>query len=203
MDLAELFNRYGTDKDIIGYTPVYHALFDRLRQQRWSILEIGIGTMVPGVHSSMVGYSLPGYRPGGSLRAWRDYFPNSTIYGVDIQDDTQFTEERITTFLCDSTDARQVDDLFRRLNISLDIIIDDGSHIDTDQLQTLKNFYPHLNEGGFYVVEDIHPDGAILSCPESLEPFCERDPMFFSGRKTTMCVIYKNHLRRSTSGYSY
>ena len=33
----------------------------------------GIGTMLPGVHSSMVGFASPGYRPGGSLRSWRDF----------------------------------------------------------------------------------------------------------------------------------
>lgn len=84
------------------------------------ILEIGIGTMIPGVHSSMVGYALPHYQPGGSLRAWRDYFPRGSIAGVDVQADTQFTEERITTLLCDSRDRKIIEILNGR---KFDIII--------------------------------------------------------------------------------
>ena len=110
MDLAQLFRYYGTDKDINGYSSIYHTLFDHLRDRRIALLEIGIGTLIQGAPSSMVGYSLRNYRPGGSLRAWRDYFTNGTIHGVDVQPDTQFTdEERITTHICDSTDAEQVD----------------------------------------------------------------------------------------------
>jgi hypothetical protein len=107
---------------------VYHALFDRRRHERLTLLEVGIGTMRPGAHSSMRGYALAGYRPSGALRAWRDYFARGEIYGVDVQSDTQFSEERITTALCDSTDPRQVAAFVQGLDgLRFDIIIDDGS----------------------------------------------------------------------------
>ena len=35
-----------------------------------------------------------------------------------------------------------------------DIIIDDGSHKQSDQLKALNHFYQHLVDGGFYVIED-------------------------------------------------
>jgi hypothetical protein len=204
MDLAQLFNHYGTDKDVIGYTPVYHALFDRRRHDPLRLLEIGIGTMLPDVHSSMRGFALAEYRPGGSLRAWRDYFGRADIYGVDVQPDTQFSEERITTCLCDSTDAAHVESRFRRLSgLRFDIIIDDGSHVDANQLKTLENFYPHLNDGGLYVVEDIHSDSTLMTRPEVLEPLCHGDPFFFAGMMNTMCVVYRRHLERHPSGYGY
>ncbi len=99
-DLCDLFNKYGSDKDRNGYAQVYHTLFHKLCDQPINFLEIGIGTMIPGVASSMQGYALEGYKPGGSLRAWRDYFVNGRIVGVDIQPDTQFTDEqRIETYL--------------------------------------------------------------------------------------------------------
>ena len=35
-----------------------------------------------------------------------------------------------------------------------DIIIDDGSHKQSDQLKALNHFYQYLVDGGFYVIED-------------------------------------------------
>jgi len=164
MDLDEIFNRYGTDKDRNGYTHVYHAIFKSLRNSPLDILEVGIGTMIPGVRSSMLGYSLPGYRPGGSLRAWRDYFPQAKIHGMDVQPDTQFTEDRIETYLCDSTSAADVSALLERApHLMFDAIIDDGSHLDEHQLSTLRNLFPRVKNGGYYIIEDIYPGSGILT----------------------------------------
>ena len=41
MELAELFNKYGSDKNRNGYTPVYHSLFKNLREKPIVLLEIG------------------------------------------------------------------------------------------------------------------------------------------------------------------
>ena len=37
---------------------------------------------------------------------------------------------------------------------NFDIIIDDGSHIQSDQLLNLNFFYKFIDEGGFYIIED-------------------------------------------------
>lgn len=158
-NLGDLFNQYGSDKDRNGYTPMYHAIFKHIKDRPIDMLEIGIGTMIPGVHSSMVGYALPGYAPGGSLRAWRDYFKNGNIVGCDVQTDTQFTDERITTVLSDSTNRDKVEETFG--DRTFDIILDDGSHYDEHQLQTFMNFWDRVRPGGFYIVEDIYPNSRM------------------------------------------
>ena len=157
INLELIFHQYGTDKGRNGYAGVYECLFGRGRREVKAVLEIGIGTMIPGVHSSMVGFAQDGYKPGGSLRAWRDFFPNATIYGMDVQPDTQFDdEERIVTFLCNSTNPDQVSKVMGKLDYAkFDIIIDDGSHIIEDQFKTLRNLFPFLKEDGIYVVEDV------------------------------------------------
>jgi len=153
--LGDLFNKYGSDKDRNGYTPYYDSLFKNLRSKPVSLLEIGIGTMIPEAYSSMVGYSLPGYRPGGSLRAWRDYFANGTIVGMDVQPDTQFTEERITTHLVDSTNREAID---AALGAStFDVILDDGSHYDEHQFAGLRHMWHRVRAGGYYIIEDLQP----------------------------------------------
>lgn len=157
--LRELFNNYGSDKDRNGYTPVYQSLFQSMRDKDIKLLEIGIGTMIPGEASSMVGYALKGYKPGGSLRAWRDYFSNGQIHGADVQPDTQFEEDRIKTFLCDST-SDKIKDI---TDNDYDIIIDDGLHTPDAQYKTLQNLWDNLKPGGHYIIEDIVPGSAIFT----------------------------------------
>jgi len=132
--LRALFDQEGTDKG--EYAKPYEILLRQNREHIRRVLEIGIGSMLPGP-SSMYGYAPKTYRPGASLRAWKAYFPNARIVGIDIQPDTQFEEDRIQTFLCDSTSTAAVEQLLSRIpSHPFDIIVDDGSHDGRDQLQT-------------------------------------------------------------------
>jgi hypothetical protein len=150
MSLSNLFAKYGTPKD--GYAAIYEMLFWHQRRRITEVLEIGVGTMIPGVCSSMVNWALPGYRPGGSLRAWRDWFPNAHVTGLDVQSDTQFSEPRIGTYLCDSQNSAEVVACLGESKFHL--IIDDADHSVWGQLSTCENIYPYLASGGYYVIED-------------------------------------------------
>lgn len=199
MNLGELFDKYGSDKNRNGYTPVYHSLFKHIKNKNINLLEIGIGTLIPGVPSSMVGYSLPGYKPGGSLRAWRDFFINGEITGIDIQKDTQFTENRIKTYLYNSTEAAEVAKFKKVLgDKTFDIIIDDGSHWDEHQLKTLINFYPSLKDGGIYVIEDVCPSSRILTTfLKHVRTASNNDYLFATEHKNL--VIISKELPKKTS----
>ena len=164
--LERLFTKYGSDKHVNGYTPLYESLFKNWRDKELVFAEIGIGTMLPGVYSSMVGYAQENYKPGGSLRAWRDYFPHAQVHGIDVQPDTQFTDEhRITTHLCDSTHKDKAAALLGSdtFPTRVDVLIDDGAHADEHQLQTFYNFYECVKPGGFYIIEDIYPGSRIMT----------------------------------------
>src|SRR2546422_3400056 len=101
--IKELLDREGTDKGN-WYGGLYDVLLQPHRREIGCVIEVGIGTMIPGAPSSMVGCGAENYRPGASLRAWRDFLPNAELYGVDVAPDTQFTgESRIHTYLCAST----------------------------------------------------------------------------------------------------
>jgi len=84
-ELYELFKKYGTDKGVNEYTEMYEAILSPARDQPLRILEIGIGTLIHDAPSSMRCYCGPGYRPGGSLRAFRDYCPRAEVLGIDVQ----------------------------------------------------------------------------------------------------------------------
>jgi hypothetical protein len=166
MRLLDLFRRVGTGSKGC-YAPAYEMLLRDRRESVEALLEIGIGTLDPKAPSTMFGWADADYKPGASLRAWRDYFPRAQIFGVDIWAGTQFVEERIRTFLCNSTDP----DATAKLDIpGLDVIIDDGSHASEDQLATLRNFFPKLKAGGFYFIEDIGSTEPLYRTPRLVEP---------------------------------
>ena len=158
--LQEIINKFGSDKNLSGYTPTYTELFESIRDKNLNLLEIGIGTVIPGAQSSMASTQIQNYKPGASLRAWKDYFSYSFIYGGDIQEDTQFTEDRIQTFLFDSTNKEACDTTLK--DMQFDIIIDDGWHKWEAQLNTITNLFTRVKIGGYYVIEDIEQGGGSV-----------------------------------------
>jgi demethylmacrocin O-methyltransferase len=83
-NLDKLAGIYRTDKfGCHYYTRHYEAYFKPLRYKKLNILEIGIG----GDQNPNGG--------GASLRMWREYFPNSRIYGIDIFPKKIHDEKRI------------------------------------------------------------------------------------------------------------
>lgn len=165
--LHDIIEHYGSDKNLSRYTPVYEVLFHSIRMVPIRLLEIGIGTLLPDIPSTFIGNPrhYPDYKPGGSLRAWRDFFPKATVYGGDIADDCMFSEERITTLKFDSTSSEECD---RALGgLTFNVIVDDGLHTKEAQVATLKNLWPRLETGGIYVIEDImYPDHFKQLMPE-------------------------------------
>lgn len=157
-DLCVLAEKYGVDKcPKINhtYTPRYHDLLNELRPSTTCVLEIGIGN-IP-LMSNIVGNS---YKPGASLRMWRDYFPNAQIIGCDIVKSVLFNDEdRIHTFFVDQSLKSSLKNLMRNVySIAerVDIIIDDGSHMEVHQRTSFRLLWDYVRpNGGIYIIEDI------------------------------------------------
>jgi|GEM_PF-2559026 len=138
----------GGDKSSIGHN--YLNFYEELLQRHAStsdLLEIGV-------------------KRGESLFMWSERFNQGTVTGVDI-DLSLFHKHRssLETLSGQATrcpvnvlqaDATQV--AIQNLFITgFDIIIDDGSHRFTDITRSFELLFPdHLNEGGTYIVEDVH-----------------------------------------------
>jgi hypothetical protein len=142
-NLKALATVYHTDKwNDHWYSQHYERHFNPLRTKRITLLEIGIG----GEGDPRLG--------GASLRMWRTYFPKARIYGIDIFDKSCHDERRIKTIR-----GSQADDTFLKGVIGKigtpDIIIDDGSHLNSHVLKTFHTLFPLLSDSGIYVIEDI------------------------------------------------
>ena len=57
-----------------------------------------------------------GGRPGASLFGWSEFFPNSHIFGADIDDEILFSTKKITTFYCDQTNSIEVIEMWKTIN---------------------------------------------------------------------------------------
>jgi len=191
--LTEIINKFGSDKNLSGYTSTYAEIFEPIKDNELHILEIGIGTIVRGAQSSMASTQIQNYKPGASLRAWKEYFDKSFIYGGDIQEDTQFTEERIQTFLFDSTNKEACDTTLK--NMEFDIIIDDGWHKWEAQLDTITNLFSRVKVGGYYVIEDIEAGGGSVLFNNEFEVLKKvvGDNTIQPNGASNLIVIHKKH----------
>lgn len=93
---------------------------------------------------------------GGSLYMWRNYFPNSSIVGVDIDPFTKRWEEKdknIKIYIGDQCDTEFLQKVCDEEG-PFDLIIDDGGHENNQIITSLEFLFQHLKIGGTYVVED-------------------------------------------------
>lgn len=137
-----------------NYHIIYSYIFNLLGvNSNLNILEIGLGTNNPDLVSSM---GVTG-RPGASIYGFREYLPNSNIYGADIDRNILFESDRIKTCYVDQLDSNTFNEINQKFgNIKYDLIIDDGLHSIAANLNTLLFGLKNLNEKGWIVIEDIH-----------------------------------------------
>ncbi|MHC5829578.1 MAG: hypothetical protein ACYT04_80075, partial [Nostoc sp.] len=120
----------------------YQKHFSPLRLKKLKILEIGVG----GYDNLKAG--------GESLRMWKQYFPNSMIYGIDYVDKKHLEEDRIKIFQGDQSDEYFLKKVVSEIG-DIHIVIDDGSSINEHRIKTFNTLFPALKEGGIYAEENI------------------------------------------------
>jgi hypothetical protein len=154
---------YDTDKIQHDYLGVYDPILSAWTDKEVKLLEIGV-------------------HKGGSLQLWRDYFPQGTIIGVDIELPEGFKSgERIQLFKGSQADTQFLSEVATSVAPEgFDIIIDDASHIGELSKTTFWHlFHRHLKPGGVYAIEDWgtgyldgFPDGKKFDPkPSILDPF--------------------------------
>jgi hypothetical protein len=123
-----------------SYLVYYDELFESLRDQPLSLLEIGV-------------------QNGGSLETWASYFSHAKhIVGCDIDKNCgllEYNDPRVKIIVGNANEAFAFQSI-RAISSTFDIVIDDGSHLSLDILNSFVNYFPLLKPGGIYVIEDSH-----------------------------------------------
>jgi hypothetical protein len=120
-----------------SYFPVYDKLFHSFVSKNLVFVEVGV-------------------MYGGSLYMWRDFFgKNARIIGIDSNDSARQFSKDFEIFIGDQADPKFWDNFYKAIG-QIDILLDDGGHRNSHQIQTVVSSLPHINSGGLIVVEDTH-----------------------------------------------
>lgn len=196
--LDELALKHGADKSSAwhGYTIPYAKNFDNLRHLPLTFLEIGTAG-------------------GHSARMWEDYFthPETKIITLDIEQGCGNCVKglpRTNFYQLNQANVKGLENLAKSIG-QFDIIIDDGSHVSSDQITSFKTLFPFIKAGGVYVIEDLlfsyHPEHTNYdsyervdnpkACNDSMILFLHTliDDLNYSGARTGSAHIGKTYLQ--------
>lgn len=124
----------------------YEELFISKRYDELTILEFGVG-----------GYKNPN-KGGGSLKMWAEFFPNSTIVGVDLHTKELELPDNVNFHQGSQIDVDFLNELHNYYG-GFDIVIDDASHITQNTIITFEALCRATKQ--YYVIEDLHMKSAI------------------------------------------
>lgn len=116
-----------------SYLDIYDRYFSPRRNAGLKLLEIGV-------------------LGGGSLRMWRHYFPNASIFGVDI--DRATVAPSGTTVLHGDQSSKEFMELVSAKYGPFDIVVDDGSHLIPHAIASFEALWPHMPPKAIYAIED-------------------------------------------------
>lgn len=137
---SEVLSRYRTDKNSgAGKGHSYGRIYDLLLPaRRWStaVLEIGIAG-------------------GESLRAWREFFPQAQVVGIDCDRSKLVFEQRIVSMCIDCGKPELMHQLAAEYQNYFGVVIEDGSHQLEHQLLAVRTLKRCLKPNGVLVIEDI------------------------------------------------
>ena len=140
-ELCSILKHFQSDKssDWHNYSTLYHDMFNHLTDVPMNIFEVGI-------------YA------GSSVRTWKKYFKNGNVYAGDIEKKCFVNEDRIKSFYCDQDTLAYIDSMLNNdelKNIEIDMIIDDGKHEFSSNMNFLLHSIHKLKTNGIFIVEDL------------------------------------------------
>mgnify|MGYP001293966906 CR=1 FL=1 len=139
---SKLFQIYKNTKYVSlkcnTYFQVYEELLSKYINKEITFVEIGI------LH-------------GGSLYMWKEYFGNKArIIGIDLHPNAKKLEkDGFEIFIGSQSDPNFWKKFFSKVG-NIDILLDDGGHENHQQIITMNEAIPYINDDGIIITEDTH-----------------------------------------------
>lgn len=172
--LDKIAIHYGTDKSsyIHNYCVKYEKWLPFNRLEPITILEIGV-------------------LGGQSLSTWREYYPNATVVGLDIDPNCkqyESPENKIFVEIGSQDDIQFLEEVAKKWG-PFDMILDDGSHMNNHIITSFNNLIDSVKPECIYVIEDSctsywpEYEGGFRS-PDTAIEFCKNlvDDVNFNGQ---------------------
>ena len=153
--LCDIAKKYDTDKCAIR-SPGHKSKIDPGHSHPYSIFYYDF---FRAQANDVLKLAEVGILNGSSLKMWRDFFPNSNIFGYDNND--EFLKKSASyNFNVSKMDIKYRSSINTALamNGPFDIIIEDTTHMFDDKIRFIHEAIHHLNPGGHLIVEDIFKD---------------------------------------------
>ena len=121
-----------------NYFKIYDHIFKKYIGEKIILVEIGVLN-------------------GGSLFMWKNFFgENAEIIGIDLNPNAKKWEKYgFKIFIGNQADENFWKDFFKKVG-NVDVVIDDGGHTNKQQIFSLLETIPNINDKGMLVVEDLH-----------------------------------------------
>lgn len=185
-DLCRLGVKHPTDKSPYNksdslhkhpYTAVYNLLFSYMRYNPIVLGEVGILDNM-------------------SMKCWREYFPNATLYGYEYSEMRlhKALSDKLSNTAYSKMDVKDVESIQEGLEfIMFDILIEDSTHEFNDQIRFANIAYKHIKPGGFLIIEDIFRNESEQRYVEALDGISK----YFS----SMTFIVTEHMLKHSPGW--
>lgn len=185
-DLCRLGVKHPTDKSPYNesgslhkhpYTAVYNLLFSYLRYNPIVLGEVGILDNM-------------------SMKCWREYFPNATLYGYEYSEMLlqKAVSDRLSNTVYSKMDVKDVNSIHSGLqSMMFDILIEDSTHEFGDQIRFANIAYKYVKPGGFLIIEDIFRNESEQRYVEALSGISK----YFS----SMTFIVTEHKLKHSPGW--
>jgi hypothetical protein len=144
-------------KYTIKYEELIHHLVNNMNIPILNILEIGLNRANTK--------SIP------SLMMWREYIPECKITGFDIKSEFLSFNNKYDNIHIKIGDQSNPEDLSQLKSSKYHLIVDDGYHASKHQQITFKTLWDNLEDGGYYVIEDLHWQPIPETCVKTRDLF--------------------------------
>jgi hypothetical protein len=180
-DKGSFFTHVGSSENIAHfYTGVYEKIMENHRTEEINLLEIGIWCP---------------FFPGASVKSWPTYFEKANYYGIDIVDCRHLSRERVNIDIVDQRSESSISNYLIG-KPKFKFIIDDGCHEEDAITISLGAFFPQVESGGFYIIEDLHVVDKTnlrkLIHKEFTSKFISNDKLDYINQNIESCYFEKN-----------